>query len=176
VLHQQVIPDTGTNQIHNTLARYISDKFIQQHRYDPLHNSKGEQALHNNLNKWINALGQRQKLLVTVDSDGGELSISLQRDEIIQLLTQRLSALKTALKHKALCLIFFFFFFSLILSIDCLVFISLSSFFSLFKLFSTLFELFSTFFTSIAFFCVIFFTFPFLYSPYFLTPYRFYRD
>ena len=101
VLHQQVIPDTGTNQIHNTLARYISDKFIQQHRYDPLHNSNGEQALHNNLNKWINALGQRQKLLVTVDSDGGELSISLQRDEIIQLLTQRLSALKTALAQTA---------------------------------------------------------------------------
>jgi hypothetical protein len=101
VVHQQIIPDTGSNQIHNTLARYISDKFIQQHRYDPLHNSKGEQALYDNINGWIKSLCQQNKLLVTVESDGGALSISLQRDEVIQLLEQRLDALKNALAQPA---------------------------------------------------------------------------
>ncbi len=101
VIHQQIIPDTGSNQIHNTLTRHIGDKFIQQHRYDPMHNSEGEQALHDNVDGWIRALSRQNKLLVTVESEAGHLSISLQQDEVIDLLEQRFGALKHALAQPA---------------------------------------------------------------------------
>ena len=43
ILDQEIFPGSGMAQIHNSIARHISDVLIESYRFDPLHSSHTEQ-------------------------------------------------------------------------------------------------------------------------------------
>ena len=94
---QEIIADLGILQIHNTIAKHISDRLIKQYRYDPLHSSSGEQDIYNKMAGWLSGLVTHGEIIIMVRSPSGDLSLTLYKDEIIALLKRRLGHLDRVL-------------------------------------------------------------------------------
>ena len=90
---QQTLPDISIMQLYNAVARYISDRLVEDYRYDPLHSSATEQALYDQLPDWLMQLAQQDKLSINLSSPQGDLQLLLQRHTIAELFAQRLSGL-----------------------------------------------------------------------------------
>lgn len=98
ISHQETLPGMGMMQLHNAVARHISDRLIQDYRYDPLHSSETEQALYDQLPDWLTQLSQQEKLPINLSSPQGELNLVLNRDNIAELFERRLSGLTALIK------------------------------------------------------------------------------
>ncbi|CAI8295306.1 MAG: Uncharacterised protein [SAR92 bacterium MED-G29] len=98
---QEVIPDLGIMQLYNAAARHISDQLIADYRYDPLHTSDGEQLIYDQLPHWLMQLGWEDEISVTLPSPQGELNLVLRKQQIADLLEQRLSGLNVIIKKHA---------------------------------------------------------------------------
>ncbi len=96
---QETIPDLGIMQLHNAAARHISERLVQDYRYDPMHNSEGEQAIYNQLPQWLMQLGWEDKLNISLPSPQGDLKVILHKHQIASLFEQRLSGLSAILKR-----------------------------------------------------------------------------
>jgi hypothetical protein len=94
---QEIITDLGILRIHNTVAKHISDRFIKDYRYDPLHNSSGEQAIYDQMTDWLSDLVSHGKVVVTLNTPSGDLSLTLDKEEITILLRHRLGHLNRVL-------------------------------------------------------------------------------
>ena len=94
---QEIIPDLGILQIHNTVANHISERFIKDYRYDPLHSSSGEQAIYDQMTAWLSDLVSHGEVVVTLNTPSGDLSLTLHKEDITNLLQYRLSHLNRVL-------------------------------------------------------------------------------
>ena len=94
ISNQEVIPDLGVMQLYNAAARHISDQLIADYRYDPLHTSDGEQLIYDQLPHWLMQLGWEDEISVTVPSAQGDLNLVLRKQQIAEILEQRLNGLK----------------------------------------------------------------------------------
>jgi hypothetical protein len=97
----QVIPDIGASHIYNTLASYIRDLAIKNHRFDPLHTSEGEQAIYNQLPELIKRFGGISECDLSIASPRGDLLILLRKKDIEALLASRLQSLTRLLGKTA---------------------------------------------------------------------------
>jgi hypothetical protein len=93
---QKVIPDLGLLTLHNTVARHISRRLIEDERYDPLHNSSGEQALYDQLPGWLQQLMNHSEIPLTIASPQGDLPLLLRKNAVAEQLTTRCSDLLSA--------------------------------------------------------------------------------
>jgi len=98
ISNQEVIPDLGVMQLYNAAARHISDQLIADYRYDPLHTSDGEQLIYDQLPHWLMQLGWEDEISVTVPSAQGDLNLVLRKQQIAEILEQRLNGLNTLIK------------------------------------------------------------------------------
>ena len=98
ISNQEVIPDLGVMQLYNAAARHISDQLIADYRYDPLHTSDGEQLIYDQLPHWLMQLGWEDEISVTVPSAQGELNLVLRKQQIAEILEQRLNGLNALIK------------------------------------------------------------------------------
>ena len=98
ITDQEVIPDLGVMQLYNAVARHISDQLIADYRYDPLHTSDGEQLIYDQLPHWLMQLGWEDEISVTVPSAQGDLNLVLPKQQIAEILEQRLNGLNTLIK------------------------------------------------------------------------------
>jgi hypothetical protein len=98
ITDQEVIPDLGVMQLYNAVARHISDQLIADYRYDPLHTSDGEQLIYDQLPHWLMQLGWENEITVTVPSAQGDLNLVLRKQQIAEILEQRLNGLNTLIK------------------------------------------------------------------------------
>jgi hypothetical protein len=94
---QEIIPDLGILQIHNTVANHISERFIKDYRYDPLHSSSSEQAIYDQMTDWLSDLMSHGEVVVTLNTPSGDLSLSLHKEDITILLQYRLGHLNRVL-------------------------------------------------------------------------------
>lgn len=100
VSHQEVIPDLGIMYLYNGVARHISDRLIDDYRHDPLHSSEGEQAIYDHLPSWLMQLGWENEISVSLPSPRGELPLILRREQIGEIIEQRLTSLNAIIeKH-----------------------------------------------------------------------------
>ena len=90
---QQTLPDIGIMQLYNAVARYISERLVDDYRYDPLHSSATEQALYDQLPEWLEQLAQQDKLSINLPSPQGDLQLLLERHKVAEIFEQRLSGL-----------------------------------------------------------------------------------
>ena len=98
ITDQEVIPDLGVMQLYNAVARHISDQLIADYSYDPLHTSDGEQLIYDQLPHWLMQLGWEDEISVTVPSAQGDLNLVLRKQQIAEILEQRLNGLNTLIK------------------------------------------------------------------------------
>lgn len=104
--HQvEVIAGTGIAQLHDAWARLIAQAFIQQCRFDPLHDAKTEQRLYDNLEQWLGGFTDESEQLMQLEAGGVTHQAKLRREQIIRAAEpvygqwrQRLSEADNALK------------------------------------------------------------------------------
>jgi hypothetical protein len=107
VSDQDIIPDLGVIHLYNAAARYISDRMIEDYRYDPMHNSEGEQTIYDQLPSWLMQLGWEDEIAISLPSPQGGLSLNLPKTVIAELFSQRLRTLNVAIqKHSTANLCF----------------------------------------------------------------------
>ena len=103
IIDQEVFPDLGTMQIHNSVARHVSDLLIDIFRYDPLHASESEQAIYDQIPAWLMRLRWEDTVSASLDSEKGELPYVLRRDEVQELISERLINIRSFLKKHHGC-------------------------------------------------------------------------
>ena len=90
IIDQEVFPELGMMQIHNSVARHIAKLLINSDRYDPLHASENEQTIFNQIPDWLTRLRWEPEVSAAVHSEQRELPFILRRDELKKLLSERL--------------------------------------------------------------------------------------
>jgi len=93
VSEQEIIPDLGILYLYNGIARHISDRLIDDYRYDPLHTSQGEQTIYDQMPAWLKQLGWQNELSINLPSPRGDLPMILHRKQVAMIIEQRLESL-----------------------------------------------------------------------------------
>jgi len=91
----------GVDEVHEALARRVSERFVQKTRFDPLHSAETEQVLHDRLPGWLEDLHQEDRALLTLAVGDREHEIEVKRSEVedwartfAEELAQRVSLLR----------------------------------------------------------------------------------
>jgi hypothetical protein len=103
IIEQEVFPDLGIMQIHNSVARHVSDLLIDSFRYDPLHASGTEQAIYNQIPVWLTCLRWEDEVSASLDTEKRELSYVLRRDNVKALLSERFTNVLSFVKRHTGC-------------------------------------------------------------------------
>lgn len=64
------IPGTGLQSLHDAWANTITDAFIKQSRFDPLHNADTEQYIFNEIESWLKTIIDNKELLLEINNKG----------------------------------------------------------------------------------------------------------
>jgi hypothetical protein len=91
ILDQEVFPDMGLMQIHNSVARHVSNLLIDSNRYDPLHTSESEQIIFDQIPDWLSRLRWEKEISAVLHSEQGELPFILRNESVRGLLAERLT-------------------------------------------------------------------------------------
>lgn len=92
VVDQEVFPGAGMSQIHNSVARHISDFLIDSYRFDPLHSSETEQSIFDEIPHWLTTLRWEPDITIKLESDKGELPCILRQERIKGLIEERMTS------------------------------------------------------------------------------------
>ena len=76
-------PDIPLKAIHDTWAQFITDRFIREYRYDPLHTAAGEQQLHDRLPGWIAQFNTEAEIETELSAPQGDFRLRIQRSDFI---------------------------------------------------------------------------------------------
>ena len=98
VVQQELIPDLGIMTIYNSVARHISNSLVTDYRYDPLHNSEGEQTIYDQIPTWLSTLTVKPEVTISISSPKGELPLVLRKHKIEELIESRLAKLTEILE------------------------------------------------------------------------------
>ena len=101
VASHELLLDLGALAIQRDVARHVSDQLIADTRYDPLHSSASQQALHDALPDWLARLAQQTEYLTELPSPQGALALRLNRARLQEILAPRSENLNRALQHHA---------------------------------------------------------------------------
>jgi len=99
IVDQAVFPGFGMRHIENTVARHVSNLLIEHYRFDPLHSSRTEQAIYDQIPHWLTGLCWETEVSVKLASDHGEHACNLQRDEVRSLISERFGNARTFLQR-----------------------------------------------------------------------------
>lgn len=88
-----LLPGCGAAQIDDAWARAISDEFIRQLRYNPLHDAKAEQSVYNQLAEWQLSLAAGNNE-IRIDEQSIKIANSLFSDAIKPLLNRVIDRIK----------------------------------------------------------------------------------
>lgn len=64
------VPGTGLLSLHDAWANTITDAFIKQSRFDPLHNADTEQYIYSELDGWLSSVAKNNELLLEINNKG----------------------------------------------------------------------------------------------------------
>lgn len=103
IVDQEVFPGLGLTQIHNSVARRISDLMIDSYRFDPLHTSASEQAIYDRIPAWLSRLAWEEEISTTLATDKGDLPCILRADDVRQLVGERLVSVRSFLARHHDC-------------------------------------------------------------------------
>lgn len=100
-IHQQravSVPGLGWHQLEGSLAALVTDAFIRQARFNPQHDARWEQHLHDRLPEWLQQTpGADDNLVMVLEEDGVRHQARLTRS----VLEQRLQSLYRRLFESA---------------------------------------------------------------------------
>ncbi|MGR8918488.1 MAG: FHA domain-containing protein [Gammaproteobacteria bacterium] len=73
---------SGLSRIHEACVDLIADAFLEQSRFDPLHEAETEQALHTNLGAWLAEAAHSAELELAIDYHGSRFDARVSRREL----------------------------------------------------------------------------------------------
>lgn len=79
----EVVPDSGVLQFQDIWARLISERFVRETRFDPLHQGSSEQALFEQLPNWAADLPNSGRSVFSLDANGATQSIEISSDRLV---------------------------------------------------------------------------------------------
>jgi len=71
------VPGTGLLALHDAWANTITDAFIKQSRFDPLHNADTEQYIYSELESWLKSIATNKEILIEINNKGTIYQASL---------------------------------------------------------------------------------------------------
>lgn len=95
----KVVPVKGLGlvKLYDRWVQLIADAFIEQCRFDPLHNAETEQALYRQLPQWLKAIGQQPEVLLEIESAANRFQARLIQEQVIARAMPFYEQLKAAL-------------------------------------------------------------------------------
>ncbi|PCJ43610.1 MAG: hypothetical protein COA71_01695 [SAR86 cluster bacterium] len=77
------VPGTGLLSLHDAWTNTITDAFIKQSRFDPLHNADTEQYIYNEMEKWLKAVTVNKEILLEINNKGAihQANLTLKKFE-----------------------------------------------------------------------------------------------
>jgi len=93
---RQSVDGIGLERLERTCVQYIAACFLERTRFDPLHDASSEQALYDGLHGWLRLLQRSASVAVTLDRNGDEYSVQIERDGLAAALT---SACEPMMQH-----------------------------------------------------------------------------
>jgi hypothetical protein len=82
----KVIDNVGLSEIYDASANLISDLFIDQTRFDPLHHAETEQILYNNIASCLRKLSTQQETSIEIQYKNSHYHARIARETLIQRL------------------------------------------------------------------------------------------
>ena len=72
IIRQKVLPISGTGllSLYDAWANTITDAFIKQSRFDPLHNADTEQYIYSELEAWLRSVAKNKEILIEINNKG----------------------------------------------------------------------------------------------------------
>jgi len=80
----EVLPDAGMVTLYDRWVKLIADQFIEQCRFDPLHNAITEQALYRHLPDWVKALKSNEEVTLEIESSGSRFQARLLQSSFVE--------------------------------------------------------------------------------------------
>ncbi len=91
----------GLDELRDTLARRLAERFVLGTRYDPLHAAESEQALHDHLPAWLDRFERDDRAVLSLSDGGRDHEIEVSRADVeewarvyAEELAQKVSLLK----------------------------------------------------------------------------------
>jgi hypothetical protein len=78
------VPGAGLLALQDAWVNTITDAFIKQGRFDPLHNADTEQYMYNELQNWLSRLNSEQEILLEINNKGTIYQANLSLKNIEQ--------------------------------------------------------------------------------------------
>ena len=72
----QVIDQSGLQRVIDASVDLIADAFLEQSRFDPLHEANAEQMLHERLPAWLNAANTNTEVEMQIEIHNSQFKIS----------------------------------------------------------------------------------------------------
>lgn len=93
----ETVDGAGLRSFHDACARAIAETFIQQCRFDPLHQGETDQTLHNRLPRWLDTLNQAEEVMLEVEHGNIRHQAHLTRQRLIRAVTPIYDTIKARL-------------------------------------------------------------------------------
>ncbi len=84
----ETIDGSGTDHLMTRFVSVISDQFLAQARFDPLHQANTEQLLYNELSKWLTLLRSRREIKVHIEFRGSRFEARISKSDIVAVAEQ----------------------------------------------------------------------------------------
>ena len=81
--YNNLVLEKGVQQHVESLAKLISEKFIAETRFDPLHAAEHEQKFYDEIPNWLVKLDSNPSITCTIKSDTNDFSIEIHKKHII---------------------------------------------------------------------------------------------
>ncbi|MBT8144781.1 MAG: hypothetical protein KJO55_08770, partial [Gammaproteobacteria bacterium] len=78
----EVVDECGQREMHAAAARVVSDLFVRNTRYDPMHSAAAEQQMFDRLPDWLSAIERDGSVSASVEFDDKTHSVEVGRDVI----------------------------------------------------------------------------------------------
>jgi hypothetical protein len=72
----------GLAEVHDALARRLSQAFVRETRFDPFHAAETEQTLHDRLPGWLERLAREDRLVLSLSGGGRDHEVEVARSEV----------------------------------------------------------------------------------------------
>ncbi len=100
-----VVEGCGILAIHDAAAELISDTFIQQSRFDPLHRAESEQAVYDQLPRCLVTLQAQAEVILDIVVGSSRQQARLTRDNMVERLRREYSAILQRLEPDRMVLL-----------------------------------------------------------------------
>ena len=101
----ETIDGAGSDNLITRLVSFISDQFLAQSRFDPLHQANTEQLLYNEISKWLTLLRSRREIKVHIEFRGSRFEARIAKSDIVAVAQQTYREIHERIGNRSHCLI-----------------------------------------------------------------------